>query len=176
VPGTELDLAERYQRQNKVIELHLEGHSPNVIAKKLNYKYKEVVDHIGEFNEIAKSDEMLRERGREMVHDYDESINRVQREMWRLAQDSEDAGDLKTRGTVLKAIADTQAKRVEVLQKSGVLADNKIVEEMAATEEKMRALTEIVREVSRHCDNCRVEIARKLSMLAGQAEEIVVIQ
>lgn len=174
--GTELDLAERYQRQNKVVELHLEGHSPNVIARKLNYKYKEVVEHISEFNEIAKNDEMLRERGRERVHDYDESINRVQREMWRLAQDAEDAGDLKTRGTILKSIADTQAKRVEVLQKSGVLADNKIVEEMAATEEKMRVLMGILREVSRHCDNCRVEVARQLSMLAGKTEEIVVIQ
>jgi len=174
--GTELDLAERYQRQNKVIELHLEGHSPNVIAKKLSYKYKEVVEHIAEFNEISKNDEMLRERGRQSVHNYDESINRVQREMWRLAQDAEDAGDLKTRGTILKSIADTQAKRVEVLQKSGILADNKIVEEMAATEEKMRVLTEILREVSRHCDNCRVEVARQLSMLAGRTEEIVVVQ
>lgn len=160
---------------NKAVELHLDGHNPTRIARETGFKQAEVLEYLAEFKDIAKNDELLRERGREVVHDFDEQQNKIQREMWRLADDAETNGDLKVRATVLKNISDVQAKRVEVLQKSGVLADNKIVEEMAETEEKMRILMGILRDVTRTCDHCRIEVARRLSDVAGKSEEIVVV-
>ena len=168
----ELELADRYIRMNQVVELYLEGKNETQIGKALSMKRVEVMEYVEEFKEIARSDDALRDRMREVPHEFDIQQGRVISEMWELTRDP--ATDNKTKAGILKNIADVTAKRVEVLQKSGLLSDSILGDEMAAQEEKIEAVMAILREVSAKCDHCKIEVAKRLARIENKAEPIVV--
>lgn len=165
----------RYDEMHKVITLHLEGRNPTAIARMTSLQRKDVLNYIDEFKDIAKDDELLRARAQEVVHEFDGQYSKIISEFWDLIKDAEDADDLKVRATALKNLADVQAKRVEILQKSGLLSDAALGDEMAELEEKQEKLVAILREVSAQCDHCKVEVARRLREATGKVEPIEVI-
>lgn len=173
----DLVLAEqaRYDEMHKVVTLHLEGRNPTWIAKQVGLARKDVLNYIDEFKNIAKDDDLLRARAAEVVHEFDGQHNRIISELWEVVKDAEQADDLKTRATALKSLSDITAKRVEVLQKSGLLSDAALGDEMAEIEEKQEKLIAILREVTAHCNKCKIEVARRLSDVTGKAEPIQVI-
>lgn len=163
-----------YDEMHKVVTYHLEGRNPTWIAKNTGVARKDVLGYIKEFKSISKDDDLLRARAQEVVHEFDQQMNQVIGKFWDLLEDAEDKNDLKTRATALKSLADVQAKRVEVLQKSGLLSDAALGDEMAEVEERQEKLIAILREVTQHCDKCRVEVARRLTEVTGSVQPITV--
>lgn len=174
----DLVLAEqaRYDEMHKVVTLHLEGRNPTAIAKVTGVQRKDVLNYIQEFKDIAKDDDLLRARASEVVHEFDAQYNRIISEFWEVIKDAEAADNLKTRTTALKSLADVQAKRVEVLQKSGLLSDAALGDEMADMEERQEKLIAILREVTANCNKCKIEVARRLADVTGKVEPIVVVE
>lgn len=172
----DLVLAEqhRYDEMHKVVTFYLEGHNPTAIAKLAGVQRKDVLNYIEEFKAVSKNDDLLRARAQEVVHEFDAQQSRVISEFWKLLDDADDKGDLKTRASALKALADVQAKRVEVLQKSGLLSDAALGDEMAEQEERQERLIAILREVTAHCNHCKVEVARRLAEVTGSVQPITV--
>lgn len=172
----DLTLAEtaRYEQMNEVVTLHLEGRNASWIAKNLNIKRSDVLDYIEEFKKIAKDDELLRARAQEVVHEFDQQHNRIISKMWEAHAEAEEQNDLKVISTILKNLSDVTAKRVEVLQKSGLLSDAALGDEMAALEEQHEQLIAILREVTRECNHCKFEINHRLNMLTGKVEPVAV--
>lgn len=165
----------RENEYHNVIKYHLEGRNATWIARSTGLLRKDVTKYVEEFKRVAKNDDLLRERAQEVVHEFDGQQSRVISAMWDVAEDAEEKGDLKTRATVLKSISDVTAKRVEVLQKSGLLSDAALGDEMAEIEEKQEKLVAILREVTAHCNKCKIEVARRLSDVTGKAEPIQVV-
>src|SRR5690349_7970055 len=137
-----------YEKMHEVVTHHLEGRNATWIAKTLNMRRTEVQGYIEHFNQVAKSDEMLRDRAQEVVHEFDEQHNRIIAKMWEVVREAELKGDLKTQSSSVKALSDITAKRVEVLQKSGLLSDAKIGDEMARMEEEHEQLIAILKDVT----------------------------
>jgi hypothetical protein len=160
---------------HKIITYHLEGRTASWIAKQTGVQRKDVMNYIQAFKNVAKDDELLRARAQEVVHEFDGQYSKIISEFWDLIKDAENADDLKTRTTALKSLADVQAKRVEVLQKSGLLSDAAIGDEMAAMEEKQEKLIAILRDVTAHCNKCKMEVARRLADATGKVEPIIVV-
>lgn len=173
---TNLVLADRYELQNKVIERYLKGDNPTAIARSLNIKRAEVLEHIDEFKQVARNDKDLHGKAVDVLHQSDAAISNVVKEMWGVVEeiDSMQVPDLKTKSTTLKALADIEAKRVDTWQKAGLLDDAAMGDQLAAQEEKMKIIKDILMEVSSHCDNCRVEVARRLARFSGTAEPIII--
>lgn len=174
----DLILAEQhhYDEMHKIVTLHLEGRNPTWIAKNTGVARKDVLNYIQEFKQIAKDDDLLRARAQEVVHEFDQQHNRIIASLWEVVADAEQADDLKTRATALKNLSDISAKRVEVLQKSGLLSDAALGDEMAELEEKQEKLIAILRDVTAHCNKCKMEVARRLADATGKVEPIVVVQ
>lgn len=166
---------QRYEEMDKVVRLHLQGRNPTAIARDLNIQRKQVLAYVDEFNQVAKNDDLLRARAQEVVHEFDAQQNRIIDELWSVVKDAEDADDLKTRATALKSLSDITAKRVEVLQKSGLLSDAALGDEMAELEEKQEKLIAILRDVTAHCNKCKMEVARRLADATGRVEPIMVV-
>lgn len=164
----------RYEQMNDVVTLHLEGRNPSYIAKELGIKRADILVYIEDFKKIAKDDGLLRARAQEVVHEFDQQHNRIITELWRVIAESEDKGDLKTRSTSLKAMSDISAKRVEVLQKSGLLSDAAMGDQIVEQEERNQQVLEIVRDVSGKCNHCKFEVARRLTRLNGTVEPVPV--
>lgn len=167
----DLALTERYDEMHKVVTLHLEGRNPSWIAKNLNIQRKEVLAYIQEFKDIAKDDDLLRARAQEVVHEFDQQHNRIIAGLWEVVEETD---DLKTRATALKSLSDISAKRVEVLQKSGLLSDAALGDEMAEVEDRQEKLMAILKEVTANCNKCRFEVAHRLTQITGKVEPIPV--
>lgn len=174
----DLILAEtaRYDEMHKVVTLHLEGRNPTFIAKNLGIQRKDVLNYIEDFKQVAKDDDLLRARAQEVVHEFDQQHNRIIAELWEVVKDAETADDIKTRATALKSLSDITAKRVEVIQKSGLLSDAALGDEMAELEDRQEKLIAILRDVTQHCNKCKFEVARRLAGATGKVEPIVVVE
>lgn len=168
----ELALMDRYEQMNKVVTLHLEGRNESWIAKNMNIKRSEVVEYIQDFKQIAKDDDLLRARAQEVVHEFDQQHNRIISNLWEVHDEAEKSDDNKTRATILKSLSDVTAKRVEVLQKSGLLSDAAIGDQMAEMEEQHEQLIAILKEVTSKCDHCKFEVAHRLSLITGKVEPV----
>ena len=170
----EIALAERYDEMHKVVTLHLEGRNPSWISKQLGMKRADVLNYIDEFKQIAKDDDLLRARAQEVVHEFDQQHNRIISELCGVVDAAEDAGDIKTQATALKSLSDISAKRVEVIQKSGLLSDAALGDEMAELEDRQEKLIAILREVTADCNHCKFEVARRLSEIDGKVVPVKV--
>jgi hypothetical protein len=166
--------AARYDEMHEVVTFHLEGRNPSWIAKTLNMRRSDVLEYIDDFKNIAKDDELLRARAQEVVREFDEQHNRIISKMWEVVRDAEDKNDLKIRHAAIKSLSDITAKRVEVIQKSGLLSDAALGDELAETQEKQDKLVAILREVTAKCDHCKFEVARRLQDITGKVEVITV--
>jgi hypothetical protein len=172
--STEIALIEQYDLMDKMAVIWLKGEkNPTTIAKKLNIPRKDVLVLIEEFKEIARNDEGVKHRASEALREADESLNLIVKRSWETVEQADDAGDLKTKATVLKNIADVENKRVEMLQKAGLYDDAALGDELAEMEEKQQMLIAILKEVTADCAHCKVEVARRLSRVTGKAEPMV---
>lgn len=172
----EVALIDQYDRMDKMANLWLKGErNPTAIAKQLGMKRAEVLALIDEFKDIARNDEEVKHRAKEALHEADEALNMVVRRSWETVEQADDAGDLKTKATVLKNISDIEGKRVEMLQKAGLYDDAALGDELAEMEEKQQILISILKEVTAECEKCKFEVARRLSKVTGKVEPIGVI-
>ena len=96
------------------------------------------------------------------------------KEAWRTLEqaDLQDALPVKTQA--LKLIADIEAKRIDMLNKAGVLENNDMADEILESERKQEILVGILRDVTSSCDHCKWEVSKRLSQVTGQVEAVVV--
>ncbi len=148
--------------------------NPTTIARELGIPRAKALDLIDEYKAIIHNDPEVKARAAEALYEADKIYDRVLQKNWELVDQTDDAGDFKTKATVLKNIADVEGKRVDMLQKAGLYDDAALGDELAEQEEKMAAVLSIIKEVSAHCPNCKVEVARRISKLMNKVEPIVV--
>lgn len=170
----EIELADRYVLMNKVVELHLKGENPTAIARELSMVRKDVLSYLGEFKEVARNDEGLRDRSREIVHEFDQHQNLIVKRLWETVEQVDMNSDYKTKGAILKSIADIEARRVDTLQRSGLMTDAGLADDMAEMEEKQQLLIAILKEVTANCEVCKYEVSRRLTKITGTPEPIIV--
>lgn len=174
-----LDIAERAIDQEQVMKYWLKGQKGEAaiskISKDLSLSRAYVKKLIDECRDIYQNDESIRFRAREIVAEYDQTINDVKSEMYRLLEDAESEGDLKTRATVLKNIGDLDAKRLESLQKSGIMASLDLNDQIVEQEQKMQAVIQLLKDVVAKYPDLRAEVARRLSIINGKVEPITVV-
>jgi hypothetical protein len=173
-----LDISERAEDLQRVLKIYMTGQKGELgitkISKELGLSRAYVSKLVNEAVIVFRNDDMLRERTKEVVAEYDLTMDNLKSEAYRLLADAEDAGDLKTRATVLKNIGDLEAKRVDTLQKSGLLANMDMAEKVAEQEAKMQAVIQVLKDVVKNDPVLRTEVARRLSVINGQAETVVI--
>lgn len=168
-----VSLEERRDDFDKVAEIWLTGSkSAKVIAKQLSLTPAYAEDLITELRHRMQNDEEIRFRAREAVLEFDTQFDRVLTKMHQLSDDAEAEGDLKTRATVLKNIADTTARRVEVMQKSGLLANMDLADQMAEQEAQIEAISTMIKDIVKSYPELKGEVARRLGEILGRAEAV----
>lgn len=169
----EIAMIDQFDRMDRMANLWLKGErNPTTIAKQLGMKRVEVLDLIEQFKEIARNDEEVKHRAKEALHEADQSLDMVIKRSWETVEQADDAGDLKTKATLLKNISDIEGKRVDMLQKAGLYDDAALGDELAEMEEKQQILISILKEVTADCSNCKFEVARRLTKVTGKVETV----
>lgn len=174
--GKELDRTEKlYEERDKVVDLYLKGQSEAAISRSTGIERKHVKGYIASFKNDAKNNELLQERGRQVVQEFDVQQDYIIRELVSAIGDADDNGDYKTKGVLLKTLHDVQKGRVDTMQKAGMLSDAALGDELAAMEEKHEILIGILKKVSGGCNRCKMEVARELAKVTGKPEPVMVV-
>lgn len=172
----EIELAERNERINRVVEELLKGNSPTQIATITGYKRAEVLEYIEDWKSVVRNDNTARERAKEAVVAADQHYAMLINESWRTVESADQAGQLNVKATALKLIADIEAKRIGMLQQVGLLDNAEMAAQIADTEKKQDILVGILKEVTSTCPKCKMEVAKRLSQITGVVESVVVVE
>ena len=170
----EIELAQHFDRMNKVVEELLKGNSATQIASITGFSRKEVVEFIDEWKSVVHNDSSLRDRAKEAISGADQHYAMLIKEAWKTVEDADQLGQLNVKAGALKLIADIEGKRIGMLQEVGVLENNELASQIAEAERKQEVLVKILKEVTSTCPKCKMEVAKRLSQITGIVESVII--
>jgi hypothetical protein len=170
----EIELADHYDRMNKVVEELLKGNNPTTIANLTGFKRAEVVELIDEWKSVVHNDTSSRERAKEAISGADQHYAMLIKEAWKTVEDADQSGQLNVKANALKLISDIETKRIGMLQQVGLLDNAELAGQIADTERKQDILVKILKEVTSGCPNCKMNVAKRLSQITGIVEAVVI--
>ena len=171
---TELEVAGKFDQMNKVVEELLKGNTPTQISRALDISRAQVETHIQTWKELVQDNSAIKARAKEALAGADEHYNMLIKEAWSVVNEAGVASELNTKNAALKLIADIEAKRIDMLNKAGVLENNSMADEILENERKQEVLVGILRDVTSSCDHCKFEVAKRLSEVTGQVEAVII--
>lgn len=172
----EIELADHYDRMNKVVEELLKGNNPTQIASLTGFKRAEVLEYIEEWKQVVRNDSTARDRAKEAISGADQHYAMLIKEAWKTVEDADQAGQLNVKATSLKLIADIEGKRIGMLQEVGLLDNAELATQLAETERKQDILVNILKEVTAGCPKCKMEVAKRLSQITGIVEPVEIVE
>ena len=172
----DIELADHFDRMNKVVEELLKGNNPTQIATLTGFKRAEVLEYIDEWKQVVRNDSTARDRAKEAISGADQHYAMLIKEAWKTVEDADQAGQLNVKATSLKLIADIEGKRIGMLQEVGLLDNAELAGQIAESERKQEVLVRILKEVTASCPKCKMEVAKRLSQITGIVEPIEIIE
>ncbi len=171
---TEADVLRSYDEQQEIVLMYVKGHTVPEIVRLTGMKRALVEQHLHNFRDYAAQDKVIRTRAKDVVLSVDTHYSDIIKSLYTQVKAAELSDDHKSAMAGLKMIADAEAKRVDLLAKAGLLADNTIGDQIAEMERKQVILVEILREISRKHPAIGREIQGRLSDVTGKTEGVVV--
>lgn len=170
----ELEIADKFDKMNTVVEELLKGSNPTQIAKQLGMKRAEVLESLGTWRGLIQSDQGIRERAKEALAGADQHYAMLIKRAWETVEQADVNNQLNIKASALKLIADIESKRIDMLQKAGLLENNEVAAQILETERKQEILTDILKEVTSKCNHCKVEVAKRLGQVTNKVEVVVI--
>ena len=169
-----VELASQFDQMNKVVEELLKGNSPAKIASNLGLTRVQVENHVKSWKNFVQDSKIIRERAKEALAGADEHYNMLIKEAWDVVHEAGVAAELNTKNAALKLIADIEAKRIDMLNKAGVLESDSMADQILESERKQDLLVGILKDVTAKCEHCKWEVSKRLSQVTGQVEAVIV--
>jgi hypothetical protein len=164
----ELDLMmEHADEMDQVVKEHWKGSTPTEIAALLKKPRARVVALITEWQTLASKNEALRGRAREALANADAHYSKLISKAYEVIDEADLNSNLSAKTNAIKLISDMEAKRIDMLQKSGMLENKELAEEMMETQRKQEALEAILKDVVAGCPRCRMEVMQRLNDMSN---------
>jgi len=107
--SAEIDLADHWERINKVVEEFLRGNTnPNDIATVTGFKRADVNQYLNEWRTVIQSDRQIQMRAREALAGADQHYSMLIKEAWDVVEQADLTAQLPQKTSALKLIADIQ--------------------------------------------------------------------
>ena len=173
--STEDNLIEHLDEVNKVVEEYLKGNDPTQISKELVMSRQKVVAHINEWKQMASDNAVIRARAKEALAGADTHYNKLIQKAYEVIDDATTTANLTAKTSAIKLVLDIEAKRIDMLQKAGLLENKELAEEMLEIERKQDILVGILRDIAAEYPQIRDEIMRRLSDVSKEKEVITIV-
>lgn len=168
------ELVQHLDLVNKVAAEYLKGNDPNEISKTLELPRAKVMSLLSDWREMASSNDAIHARAREALAGADQHYSGLIKKAYEVIEDADLAANLSAKNAAIKLIADIEAKRMDMLNRAGLLDNKEIAAEMAEMERKHEIVVGILRDVTSKCEHCKLEVMKRLSLAAGNSSEAVV--
>lgn len=172
--STESDLVEHLDKMNNVVERYLQGNDPTQIAKETGIARQRVVGYIDEWRAMAADNAAIRARAKEALVAADTHYNKLIKQTYEVIDEATTVANLSAKTTAIKLVLDIETRRIDMLQKAGLLENKELAEEMIAIERRQDILMGILRDIASEHPEIRDKIMRRLSD-ASKGEEVITI-
>ncbi len=172
---SEEPLIEHLDQVNKVVSKYLEGNNETAISKQLNLPRQKVVSYLNEWKQMASNNAAIRERAREALVSADTHYNKLIGQAYEVIDEATTIANLAAKTTAIKLVLDIESRRIDMLQKAGLLENKELAEEMMEIEKRQDILMNILKDVAAEHPEVRDKIMRRLSEASRGSETITVV-
>jgi hypothetical protein len=171
----EQQTVEHLDQVNKVVAKYLEGNDETKISKVLNIPRQKVVAFLNEWRSMAANNAAIRERAREALVAADTHYNKLIGQAYEVIDEATTTANLSAKNAAIKLVLDIESRRIDMLQKAGLLENKELAEEMMEIENRQEILMGILKDIASEYPEIRDKIMRRLSEAAKGKEVITVI-
>ena len=168
------DIITHIEEVNKVATEYIKGLNESEISKQLDIPRARVSSLLREWKNMASNSEAVRARAREALSGADTHYSRLIKQAYEVIEDANTQGSLTAKTAAIKLILDIESKRIDMLQKAGLLENKELAEQLLETERKQEVLVGILKDVTAKCETCKWEVARRISEVTGKIEAVQV--
>lgn len=172
---TEEDLVKHLDQVNSVVSEYLKGNDPTQISKDLAIPRQRVVAYIDEWKEMASDNAAIRARAKEALAGADAHYSKLITKSYEVIDEASMTNNLSAKTAAIKLVMDIESKRIDMLQKAGLLENKELAEEMIEIERRQEVLVLILKDIASEYPQVRDEIMRRLSSFAKEDEVITVV-
>ena len=166
---------EHLDQVNRVVEKYLAGQEPTQISKELAMPRQKVVAYLNEWRVMAADNAAIRSRAKEALVGADAHYNKLIQKAYEVIDDATTTANLTAKTSAIKLVLDIEAKRIDMLQKAGLLENKELAEEMLEIERKQEVLVAILKDIASEYPQVRDEIMRRLSSVSKDQEVVTVV-
>ncbi len=173
--STEEDLIKHLDEINVVVGEYLKGNDATKISKDLAIPRTRVVQHINEWKVMVSANDAIRARAKEALATADTHYNKLISKSYEVIDEATLTNNLGAKTQAIKLVMDIESKRIDMLQKAGLLENKELAEEMVEIERRQEILVNILKDVAAEYPEIRDDIMRRLSSIAKDNEVITVV-
>ena len=171
----ELEIVKHLDEINKVVEEYLKGNDPTKISKDLNIPRTRVVAHLNEWKVMVSANDAIRSRAKEALAAADAHYGKLISKAYEVIDEATMNNNLGAKTAGIKLVLDIESKRIDMLQKAGLLENKELAEEMIEIERKQEVLVGILKEIAKDYPQIRDLIMQKLSDISKSDEVITIV-
>lgn len=161
------DIILHLEEVNKVAQEYIQGNDESAIAKNLDIPRNRVVKLLNEWRGMISNNEAIRSRAREALASADQHYNKLINKAYEVIQDADQTQNLGAKTNAIKLILDIENKRIDMLQKAGLLENKELADQLLEQENKQEILVGILKDVVGNCNHCKFEVAKRLAEYGG---------
>jgi len=173
--STEVELVKHLDAVNQVVEEYLKGSDPTKISKDLSIPRTRVVEYLDEWKQNASNNAAIRARAKDALAGADAHYSKLISKSYEVIDEASMTNNLSAKTAAIKLVMDIESKRIDMLQKAGLLENKELAEEMVEIEKRQEVLVLILKDIASEYPEIRDEIMRRLSSISKTDEVITVV-
>ena len=166
------DLVKHLDLVNQVASEYLKGSDASQISKDLDIPRQKVLTLLNDWRSMVSNNQAIHMRAKEALAGADQHYSSLIKKTYEVIDAADSSANLTAKTTAIKLIADIESKRLEMLQKAGLLDNKEIAEQIIEMERKHDILIKILKDIASSHPEIREEIMKRLSEI--QTEVIVI--
>jgi hypothetical protein len=173
--STEEDLVKHLDQVNQVVEEYLKGNDPTVISKQLSIPRQKVVTLINEWKVMASANDAIRARAKEALAAADTHYSKLVSRTYEVIDEASMTNNLSAKTAAIKLVMDIESKRIDMLQKAGLLENKELAEEMMEIEKRQEILVGILKDIASEHPQIRDIVMQRLSSIAKEGHVVTIV-
>lgn len=173
--STEEDLIGHLDEVNKVVGEYLKGSEPTKISKELSIPRQKVVAYLNEWKAMAADNAAIRARAKEALVVADTHYSKLIEKAYEVIDEATMTANLNAKSGAIKLVMDLESRRIDMLQKAGLLENKELAEEMLEIESRQEVLIGILKDIAAEHPEIRDKIMSRLSSAMKQGQTVTVV-
>lgn len=173
----EQEITDHLDTVNSVVAEYLKGSDATKISKELSLPRNKVVAYLNEWKAMAADNAAIRARAKEALVVADTHYSKLIEKAYEVIDEASQIANLGAKNNGIKLVMDLESRRIDMLQKAGLLENKELAEEMVEIEEKQEVLINILKDIAAEHPEIRDKIMSRLSAATrGSGEAVTIVR